>query len=411
MTSFRSAAIYSIAGGVLQKALPFLVSLYVARVAGAAYFASFAFSINTANTITAICAMGLAPAILTSLANQSDDGNLKNAIAGTFIISTMIGLIVMMAGYFSSLLEFAAIPSQQAMIGVGLLAPALVLLQTVQSTYQGTNQHRAFFVQSCTLALGVSVAVLLVSLSGAADHIHLAYAIPVFAVSILSSVQLLRRMKVSLGNRLAQGLTQLPKLLGAQIPFAGYTAVWMLSIYLCNFQIARRFSIEDLASYNVGFQWYSMMLLVPATLGGVLIPYFSSTRSKFDFKRNQFRITAIYFLAALPLTVLLFLTTPLLLKLYGAPLSADSILTTRQLVLAGGIAFTVTPALQGYMASRNFPMLYLVSGSWSVVALVGTYMVARSPSEIAFAFLFAYIVIALIILFTMLTQRKFTKGQ
>jgi len=228
----RIPALHSLAGGILQKAIPFVASLYVARTVGKNDFATFAFFINTANTITALSALGFAPAILTTLGSHDAGTDIEDKITAIFVISALICVIATALGLFSTHLNLNAISNPSHFAGVIILAPALILLQTAQSTYQGTNRHRAFFLQSCALAMVVAVTLLLVStirtdsalLSGA-------YSAAFFIVGAGSAINLVVKMKGSFKNSVSRARSELRLIILSQLPFAGYTALWMLAIY------------------------------------------------------------------------------------------------------------------------------------------------------------------------------------
>lgn len=400
----RAPALHSIAGGLLQKAIPFIASLYVARTVGQDDFATFAFFINTANTITALSALGLAPAILTTLSNRSDGIDTEDKITAIFAISAVICVIAVVLGLLSTRIHFNAISNRSDFSGVIVLAPALVLLQTVQSTYQGTNRHSAFSLQSAVLAVLVTITLLLAS-TVKTDSTLLggAYSAAFFIVGSVSAVNLLSRQKVTLRSITYRARTVLRPIIKAQLPFAAYTALWMLAIYLCNLRIASAFTVSDLAFYNVGFQWYSLMLLVPATLGGVLIPHFAVASGSGTAQMKIIHLTLVFGAIALPVTLLMYLAAPWLLQLYEMPPLPQGLTTVRNLILSGGIAFTLTPALQQFMAVRRFRLLISISVCWSAIALCGTYLVANGSDDVSLSFLFAYCAIALLIIATILT--------
>lgn len=407
LARLRSPALHSIAGGMLQKSIPFVASLYVARTVGQENFAAFAFSINTANTITAVSALGLAPAILTALSGKSADVDHEGKITAIFLISALICVVAAALGLFSASLQLNAVKGSGDVVGVALLAPALILLQTAQSTYQGTDRHRDFFLQSCGLAIVVALTLLLVSSTQAdAAQFGKAYSAAFMVVGLGSILYLTAKMKGLFRNSITRALKMLRPLFVSQLPFAGYTALWMLSIYLCNLRIASDFSVSELAYYNVGFQWYSLMLLVPATLGGVLIPHFVFVGTRRTARTHSLTLTLLFAAIAFPLTLLMYLGSPWMLQLYGMPTSPQGLATVRPLILAGGIAFTLTPSLQQLMALRRFRTLLSVSGCWSLVALSGTYLFASGSDGVAIAFLLAYCTVSLLIIFINLTTRR-----
>nr|WP_218509428.1 oligosaccharide flippase family protein [Variovorax sp. dw_308] len=387
------------AGGILQKAIPFVASLYVARTVGQENFATFAFSINTANTITALSALGLAPAILTALGGHRNDADIEDKTTAIFLISAMICVFAAALGMLSARLSLRAISDSRDFAVVAILAPALILLQTTQSTYQGTNRHRAFFLQSCALAMVVAVAFLLASaIRTNSALLGGAYSAAFLLVGAGSATNLLSNMKGSLKNSVSRALSELRPMILSQLPFAGYTGIWMLAIYLCNLRNASKFSINDLAYYNVGFQWYSLMLLVPATLGGVLIPYFVSASGPATVRKQSLQLTLLFAAVSLPLTLCIYLSAPRLLQVYGMTSSPQGIATVRNLILAGALAFALTPALQQFMARRRFGVLLSISVCWSLVALTGTYLFASDSEDVSLSFLFAYCAVALLVL-------------
>jgi len=402
----RSAAIQSIMGNALQKAIPFVASICVARFAGLEDFATFAFFISTANTIMALSALGLAPAILTELAGCRSRSDIEDRIAAIYLISAMLCLISAVLGLLGARFSHNTIGNSSHFSVVALLAPALILLQTTQYVYQGTNRHRAFFFQSCILAIVVAGTLLLISAVHMNSLLLSGYSAAFLLVGFGSAINLLGNMKgkfmqVILGARLT-----FRSVITSQLPFAGYTALWMLAIYLCNLRIASNFTVSDLAYYNVGFQWYSLMLLVPATLSGVLIPHFASAGDTDTARRQNLRLSLLFAIIALPLTLLMLLSAPWLLHLYGMTSSPQGLASVRYLILAGGIAFTLTPALQQLMALRRFRALVSVSATWSIVALTGAYVFASNSEGVAFSFFLAYCTVTLLIFFTMTTMKQ-----
>lgn len=387
----RTPALHSMAGGILQKAIPFLASIYVARAIGPQEYAVFAFSINTANTITALSALGLAPAILTSLSGRRPGPDLDNKINGIFLFSGLICLVSALFGSFFGFFELTAIRNTPDLMAVIILSPGLILLQTVQSTYQGTGRHLAFLNQSVVLAVTVALSLLITEIvMASAFAMIFGYSLAFLGVAIASSIILLRNVRGKLSESFRRARSDLRAIIRAQLPFAGYTAVWMLAIYLCNLRIASDFTVIDLAYYNVGFQWYSLMLLVPATLGGVLIPHFATRGATAGHTRQRIRLVLLFAAVACPLTLSMYLFAPALLGLYGLQATSESLSTVRHLILAGGIAFTLTPVLQELMALRRFPILIAVSATWSAVALTRAYFFATNSADVAEGFLLGY---------------------
>jgi O-antigen/teichoic acid export membrane protein len=230
-----------------------------------------------------------------------------------------------------------------------------------------------------------------------------AYSAGFFLIGVGSAINLLSKMKGSFKDSVTRASSELGPIILSQLPFAGYTAVWMLAIYFCNLRVASDFTVSDLAYYNVGFQWYSLMLLIPATLGGVLIPHFAGASGPGTARRQSLRLTLLFAAVAFPLTLLMYLGAPWLLQLYGMSSPPQGIATVRHLILAGGIAFSLTPALQQLMALRRFRILVSVSVCWSVVALSGAYLFASGSADVALSFLLAYCAVVMVILVTTMT--------
>ena len=65
--SIIKSGILVVFNGLLQRSIPIILSLLVSIYTGESAFAEFTFILVTANTISAVCAMGIAPAILSSL--------------------------------------------------------------------------------------------------------------------------------------------------------------------------------------------------------------------------------------------------------------------------------------------------------------------------------------------------------
>jgi len=109
---------------------------------------------------------------------------------------------------------------------------------------------------------------------------------------------------------------------------------------------------------------------------------------------------------AVPLTLSMYLGAPWLLQLYGMSSPPQGLATVRHLILAGGIAFTLTPSLQQFMALRRFRILVSVSVCWSVVALSGTYLFSSGSEDVSLSFLLAYCAVALLILVTTMAMNS-----
>lgn len=395
----RTSALQSMAGAMLQKSIPFAASIYVARTVSHEDFASFAFTLSTANTITAVSAMGLAPAVLTTLAGSNSTQEIEKKTYAIYIISCFICIIASMIGLLVSNLELGAIQHTGTLLSAAILSPALILLQTTQSALQGTHRHGRFLTQSCALAAAVTLSLMFADIFNAtAVVLTLSYAVAFMAVGSLSASHELRLLQTPFRDAMTKAKAELKPIIFSQLPFAGYTAVWMLAIYLCNFRIASTFSTEDLAYYNVGFQWYSMMLLIPATLGGVLIPRFIVRNDLQADPSRKTKLTILFLTVAVILSLALIAASPKMLELYGMTAQDEGLNTVRLLVMAGGIAFTLTPTLQELMAFRRFAHLMAISLSWAAVALPGTYFYAKSSAHVALFFLLGYCAVAAIIL-------------
>lgn len=406
LSRLQTPALQSMAGAMLQKSIPFLASIYVARNVGSGEFASFAFALSTANTVTALTAMGLAPAILTTLSRTAADRKLDSQIIAIYLISGLICIFSAILGFVISNFDFSAIEDPDMLLTVSALSPALILLQTTQSTYQGTRRHGKFFIQSCGLAAAVLLSLFIASAIGAsATLLNTSYAMAFLIVALISSGSVLHALPFSLNNGIAKARSEIRPIILAQLPFAGYTAIWMLAIYFCNARIASSFPADELAFYNVGFQWYSMMLLIPATMGGILIPHFVANRHSSKAGRQRLKLSAAFAAIATPLTVLVILASPTLLRLYGMMATPDGLSTVRNLIISGGIAFTMTPALQELMALKRFHILLTISLGWSAIALPGAYFYADGASEVSLCFLLAYCAVAVIVLLHFLTTK------
>tara|TARA_R110000868_G_scaffold315609_1_gene576487 strand:+ start:4723 stop:5955 length:1233 start_codon:yes stop_codon:yes gene_type:complete len=392
MQNLKIFAVLTLLGGVFQKLIPFLTSIVVANIAGEIYFAQFTFALNTANTIVAVCAMGLSPAILTTLsvAKESKPEVVHDEILGLLRVGFMVAVTVAIVGFTVANFPPASVANSAAYFSIVILAPALVLNQVTYAIFQGITRYKLSAVQSFGLFILVLSCVFGGAAAGFGKSIHVIYAwsylvVGMASFSLLTFSSLKRRKK-------KYPSPNVMSLISRQLPFAGYTAVWMLAMYLCNYKVAHSYS-SSLAIYNASFQWYTILLMAPSLLGGVLIPYFSSRIKGIQVVR----ITAIYTLIGIPPTIFLMYLAPHVLGLYSLEANANSLLVFRLMLASGALATVTMPMLQLYLAQRNFIQLYVVSGAWTLVALPGVFVFSQNAIHIASWFFVAYIVVALIV--------------
>ena len=394
--SIKFFAVLTLLGGVFQKIIPFLTSIIVANMAGEIYFAQFTFALNTANTIVAVCAMGMAPAILTTLsvAKESRSESVHAEILGLLRVGFAVAITVAIVGFAVASFPPKSASNSSAYLAIVILAPALVFNQAAYTMFQGVAQYRFSAIQSLGLFVVVIGFVFSGAVAGFEKSIHVIYAWSYMAVGLGSFALLAFSSLKRRENK--QSFQKMSSLIVRQLPFAGYTAVWMVAIYLCNYKVAHSYG-DVLAIYNASFQWYTIIIMVPTLLGGVLIPYFSAKPKSVQVTR----ITALYTLIVVPLTIILMYFAPQILELYSLG-ATESSSTVFRLMLASGMLATVTmPMLQLYLARRSFFKLYLVSGLWTLVAIPGVLVFSQNTIHVAVWFFFAYVVVALMVVYDM----------
>lgn len=399
MINLKLFAALTLLGGVLQKLTPFITSLLVANIAGELYFAQFTFAINTANTIVAVCAMGMSPAILTALSEgcKEDHRKGRGAVGGLLRVAAMVATITFLIGVGAQSIQPESIAGNAAYVSIIILGPALVLNQATYTVYQGLSYYDRSALQSFGLFGLVVISVLFCITMGLEKSVHYFYSWAYFAVGVSAYILL----ALGAGGR-EKGTpivdsSKAVSLFKMQLPFAGYTAVWMLAMYACNFEIAKSYSSGELAVYNVSFQWYSILLMAPSLLGGVLIPYFSSESSGEKNGIQLVRITAVYGLIGLPITIALMCSVPAILGLYSITANEISVDIFKIMLASGALAIIMMPALQLYLAKRQFIPLYMVSGVWTITALSGVYIFADSALGVAKSFFAAYILVTMVV--------------
>lgn len=408
MLKLRTSAFLTLLGGVIQKIIPFGVSIVIAKFVGQDYFAEFSFALNTANTIAAVCAMGMNPSILIALSEvkMRSVGTRKQTLRGLLFVTFFITLAVIVVSLIVKGASPHATINSVAYGAIVILAPALVLMQATYAMSQGLGRYVFSMMQSLSLFFLVLVAVIGVIKFGSKDTIHIAYAWSYFFVGLVVFALLFGFSQKITGGEIDSPSPKILALLLQQLPFAGYTAVWMVAIYLCNFEVARNYTSLDLAIYNAGFQWYTILLLVPSLLGGVLIPYFFNSGSGRSVYAEVRTITGLYVVLGIPLIACLIYLTPTILKLYSIEPSDNAVNVFRVMALSGGVAIMIMPALQFYLASKRFKVLYAVSGVWAIIALSGALLFAKTTLDIAFFFFSAYVGVALLVAFDFFVSIK-----
>jgi len=393
-------ALLTLAGGVFYKLIPFMASVVISNAVGVAYFAEFSFALNTANTIVSVFAMGLSPAILTALsaANNEDSADSKGRmLQGLLRITVLIALVVMVVGVLVEQLVTSTATTGMVYGFIFILVPALVLNQATYAMYQALERYVSSVVQSFILMVLVLGATYIGLLFGFEESAHVFYALAYLFVGVVAFILLSNFSKKNFDTRRGQATTWV--LLRHQAPFAGYTAVWMLAIYLCNLKVAHDYSSTELAIYNVGFQIYALTLMAPALLGGVLIPYFAGRVSAEKDGSRTLVITGVYGLVGLPVVIVFMLLSPQILKIYSIEVSEEAINTMRIFLAAGLVAIMVTPTLQLYLARRWFAKLYSISALWTIVALLGVSLFSGSAMLVVSWFFLAYVGVAVIVSF------------
>lgn len=382
--------LYGVGGGLLQKSLPFFSSLYVAKNYGADGFASFSFAINTANAIVGIVSMGYVPAILTYLVTSQNDS--KDRIANSVGLGLLLSVIGCVVAYFVTLNDFDSLSSFNVLGIVLLLVPSLILLQVGQAVYQGCGYYGSFFIQSTVLVFFVFC----IFLSSSFFDGNLFFSLYGWVFLLVGGGSVLFLFcKIGFSDLSVFRINNLAKLILSQANFLFYSGVWMLSIYLCNYKIAKSFEGMDLIYYNIGFQVYAMFLLVPTIIGGVLIPYFAGN------KNSNRQSSLIYFCFVVSSVVLVGVGcwfSPSIIRLYEADVIDFGVDVVRLMICSGGILLAITPILQKYLATKSFRVLYCICFSWSLIVLIGIFAVAGNARDVAVFFFFGYVVVGMIVL-------------
>ncbi len=383
MSIVKSGSV-TVFNGLLQRSLPIVLSYFVSIFSGEVAFAHFTFLLVTANTISAVCALGIAPAIMTSLAitlqNNSEDFHKEVVHISMFVI--LLG-IVSFAGCVLLMRLTDLIPLNMDIWMLGKLTTGLLLIQATQAILYACGRFRSVSGFVFTQVILVSV-VSFYSLTGDnPDNLPRYYS---SCMLFLGMALVLLVLVSSLINNFKYffdfGFKVIGEILSKQLPFTGYTLVWMISIYGCVSIVAREYSVSELAIFNLGYQWYSLMLIIPALLGYVFIPLFVKNDND-NNPRIIIKILCLYSLICVVFTACTYFGLNIILELYNFEITMIN--RTIFLFLIGAACFTVisTPLMQSFIARRNYKILYAMSGLWCVIGLIASALIAKSAVEVS----------------------------
>ena len=391
-------------GGLLLKALPFSASIFIANTCGYHQFGTFSFILNTSNTITSFFIVGLAPFILNAVSSTdpSDENELISKINGILIISILLSIIVLFFGYLIGKINSSLFQTPASQLSIPLISSSLVLIQAVQSLNQGLGKYFRFFIFSCSIFIIVFSFILISIALNLPDLLYIFYSASLYLTSMVIFILFIFKNEKSYSiNCIMIKLGTLTNLFKNQLSYAGYTSIWMLAIYLCNYEVALKYSSFDLALYNAGYQWFSLLLVLPTILGGVIIPHFSKlilSGNSFSLYDDIIKITLIYLLVIVFILSILFFSIPYILSLYSFPLIDESVHFFMFMLASGGFAVILTPILQYHLAKKRFTKLYSAGFLWSAVALLGVFLFSRTILQIAFWFCLSYFIVTFILL-------------
>lgn len=397
MSLIKSGSL-TVFNGLVQRSVPLFISFLVSFFAGQELFAKFSFILITANTISAVCSLGIGQAILTSLSttryNHPDRLNLEIVHICLFI------LLLAVATFFISLIwqwYVGDVTAIQNIWVLSSLAVGIILNQAIQMVLYASGRY-LFVTVLISIQASIMLLLCFINISqGNYENIILIYS----SVVLISGLgQVLWVLKTSLKGSMKDifhfGLVPIGNILKTQFPFIGYTLVWMLAIYGCMLLVATNYSVSDLAIYNLGYQWYSLVIIVPSLLGSVLIPFFVKNNDGKN-KDNVIKISLLYAGGCVLLIIIFFICAPMILEMYNFEVNQANINIFLYMISAGCLTAICTPILQKFLALRKFVILYMISGTWLIIGLGGAWFFADSVFAVSQWFFVAYSAVFIII--------------
>lgn len=168
---------------------------------------------------------------------------------------------------------------------------------------------------------------------------------------------------------------------------------------------------SEMAVFTAANQWFALLLFLPGVITNTLMPIFSGLVSSGDFVKLKESLktgAGMIAMIILPMSVVVILASPLIMKLYG-PAYADGWPVFDAIVLAA-VSAGVLNMLTNLLAAFNRMWVRLISDvAWAVVYISGTYYLLQlgyGALGLALAMLMAFMVKTIIVLIILIHHMK-----
>lgn len=346
-------AFWTSLGTIVSKAATIVASLCVARFCGKTEFGEYGMVINTASMLSTVCGMGMGTTVVKYVAELKDrDPERAGRILAmaTFITWLMGGLIgglfiassdviaekVMVASHLAPLLRIAAL---------GVILGIFNEVQLSSLTGCEAYQERAWI----SIGTGLSQSFLLILFSwkwGLRGSV-VAFSIAALATVIFTTLSLIPIWRrYNLKRRFAFAFREWRVLICFSMPtilllFLGYPVGWFTRTLLAR----TTDGYGHLAIINAASPWGMAIAFLISTIGTAMVPIISDLVGRgeqvqaLSLTRKMFCVNSML---AIPLTCILCLCCPLILKTYGKGFECGC-LTFAVIIAAHGIGAIYQP--------------------------------------------------------------------
>lgn len=176
----------------------------------------------------------------------------------------------------------------------------------------------------------------------------------------------------------------------------GYIAIWQLCIFLCVDYVAKNYSSREQATFNFGYQIFSIISYIPGLFGYVLIPKLTK-----NLYRNKLceviKISMLFTLISTAICFYFFFYMRDLFDFFGIYFDLVNSYVYVVYYVCAVIMSSISPLIQFFISIRNYGTLYTLSIGWGIVVGI-TACVVESMSGFMMGILTAYLLAASILM-------------
>jgi O-antigen/teichoic acid export membrane protein len=401
-SSLKNGVMWSMIGALIGRSLGLISSIVVARVLHQIEFGRLSMIQSTVATFVVVgtLGMGLTATKYVAQFKKSEPGKAGRVIALSVSTSIIAGTVLMFGVFFSAPSLSELVLGSENFADLVKISATLLFFNSINNAQAGVLLgFEAFKTIARTSLIAGLVSVPMTVLGatlGGLDGVLFGLACSSLVNCALSNFEIRRLCSANaITIDYKRCHTERQMLLRFSLPSLLSGLVVAPATWACNAILARQAAgFADLAAINIGYQWRTVILFVPAAVSNILLPMLaamskngSTLESDKLIKKN---VALTLLIAALTASVVI-AASPMIMRAYGEDYR-NSWEILALIALSSVPMATANAISQAITSSGNMWVLFTMDALWALCIVASTIMFVPlcGGSGLALAYVIAY---------------------